>query len=313
MKNIIEPISVHLIEKELEKANFIRHTRKAQNKIYITDAHSSPNIMREIGRLREIAFRDSGGGSGNEVDIDSKDTSAGYKQLIVWSADEREIIGGYRYIMGQDVKFNSEGQPIMAMAHIFNFPPTFINDYLPNTLELGRAFIQPKYQSPSGGIKSIYSLDNLWDGIGAIVALNPHLKYLIGKVTIYSQTPEIARNAIIHYMNYYFEKNSDLLIPKKREIITTEQCQIYQQYMCLDDFKKDIKNISSFVKKHGSIIPPLFQAYIDLSDTLTSFGTVFDPDFGKIYDTGIMLTLDDIYKEKKERYIDTYLKEIAAN
>ncbi len=313
METIIDPICPKVLVKELQNATFIRKTNKANNIIYTTDAHQSPMLMQEIGRLREISFRQGGGGSGKCVDIDDKDRADGYKQLIVWNPDKDEIIGAYRYIMGRDVKLRKDGQPNMAMEHIFRFSEEFISDYLPYTLELGRAFIQPKYQSIAGGIKSLFSLDNLWDGIGAIVAKNHDLKYLIGKVTIYSQTPAIARHAIIHYMSYYFENKENLLIPKCREIVPPEHIAEFESNLCGNDYKKDFKWLNAFVKKHNSSIPPLFHAYIALSDTLCSFGTVFDPTFGNIYDTGIKLTLSDVYNIKKERYIGSYIEEIGAD
>lgn len=318
MKNIqpiIEAVDVALIEKELTDEVFLRKTNKAGNEVYVVTAHNAPNTMREIGRLREISFRLGGGGSGNELDIDEFDTMEyPYHQLIVWNPDDREIIGGYRFMHGKSVTFDpTTGEPNMPINHIFNLTNKFIKDYLPYTIEMGRAFVQPKYQSIQGGKKSLYALDNLWDGIGAVVANIPDLKYLIGKVTIYSTTEINARKAMIYFLDYYFADKEDLIIPRERQIINAEDLIWIKDIITGEGYKEDFKRLNKFVRGQGECIPPLIHAYLDLSATLKTFGTVFDPDFGDIYDTGMMITLADIYEIKRERYIQTYLKNNVCN
>ena len=314
MQDIISPIDPALIEKELTAETFVRKTNKANNTVHIIRANKAPNTMREIGRLRELSFRLGGGGSGNEIDIDRFDTmDFPYGQLIVWNPDAREIIGGYRYRFGPNAQILSDGQPDMATGHIFIMSDHFIKDYLPYTLEMGRAFVQPKYQSTEGGIKSLFALDNLWDGIGALVANIPKLKYLIGKVTIYSETDEKARKAMIYYYNTYFGDKEQLLIPRKPETFTDEDIVWLNNIFIGKDYKDDFKNLNQFVRSLNECVPPLLHAYLDLSPTMKTFGTVFDPDFGDIYDTGVMITLDDVYQIKKDRYIATYLKNNECN
>lgn len=314
MQPIIPPVNPSLIENELDENHFVRQTNKAGNKVYIFRANEAPNTMREVARLRELSFRQGGGGSGNEMDIDRFDTmDFPYGQLIVWNPDEREIIGGYRYRYGKNAKLLPDGQPDMAIGHIFVQSDKFIKEYLPYTLEMGRAFVQPKYQSIKGGIKSLYALDNLWDGIGALVASIPDLKYLIGKVTIYSTTKTQARKAMIYYFNHYFCDKQQLLIPRQPEIFTDDDLQWLTSIIQGDDYKTDFKNLNRFVRSLGECIPPLLHAYLDLSPTLCTFGTVFDSDFGDIYDTGLMITLNDVYQIKKERYIASYLKNNLCN
>ncbi len=315
MKEIIAPVNPELIEKELAGERFLRHTNKADNRIYVVTAHDAPHTMREIGRLREMAFRQGGGGSGNEMDTDRFDfMDEPYRQLIVWNPDGREIIGGYRFIEGRDASLRPDGQPDIASEHIFRFSETFMHDYLPCTLELGRAFVQPKYQSIKGGIKSLFALDNLWDGIGALVAQRPHVKYLFGKVTIYSKTDPEARKAMIFYLNHFFRDRQGLLIPKKEETVTgTDTARLLSLMGADSSYKKGFTWLNSYVRERGDCIPPLIHAYIELSPSMTTFGTVFDPDFGDIYDTGLMITLSDVYQIKKERYIETYLRNSACN
>lgn len=308
MKPIIEPVDVALLKSELKSQFFLCNTHKAGNEVYIVNSKNSPNLMQEIGRLREMAFRAAGGGSGESIDIDHFDTMDNpYNQLIVWNPDANEIIGGYRFCEGSKVKLLVDGQPDMAIGHIFQVTEKFKNEYLPYTIELGRAFIQPKYQNAQGGIKSIFSLDNLWDGIGATLAQRPHIKYLIGKVTIFSQTDYSARVAMIYYLDKYFGSDTnELLIPRKKEVIPNDLFLKFEQFTENMDFKEGLKWLQAYVKERNESIPPLIHSYIELSPDPITFGTVFDPDFGDIYDTGMLITIDHVYQSKKERYIDLY-------
>ena len=130
MEDIIAPISKELLKAELTEDKRLRMTNKSNNQIYIITAQDSPNTMKEIGRLREIAFRAAGGGTGMSMDIDEYDIMDNpYKQLIVWNPEEEEILGGYRYILGTDVRFDEHGAPILATAHMFNFSEKFLNEY----------------------------------------------------------------------------------------------------------------------------------------------------------------------------------------
>ena len=148
-EKIIEKVDTRLIEQELTAERFLRKTNKAGNEIYVVDAHNSPHVMQEIGRLREIAFRHAGGGTGKSCDIDEFDLMVpACQQLLVWNPDEREIEGAYRFILGKDMRLDDNGNPIIAMAHMFHFSPQFVKDYLPlpNT---SRAVWEPRASSSS--------------------------------------------------------------------------------------------------------------------------------------------------------------------
>ena len=185
MEQIIQPVDKELLRSELTPEKQLRITNKSDNEIYVVTAKDSPNVMLEIGRLREISFRGAGGGTGKAYDIDEFDTCENcYKQLIVWNPEEEEIIGGYRYLFGRDWELNDEGQPILATSHMFHFSEKFLKEYMPYTVELGRSFVAPEYQNVRKNTKSIFALDNLWDGLGALTVLNPDVKYFFGKVTM---------------------------------------------------------------------------------------------------------------------------------
>ena len=216
MEEIIAPISKEILKSELTEDKRLRFTNKSNNEIYIITHQDSPNVMREIGRLREIAFRAAGGGTGLPLDIDEYDTMENpYKQLIVWNPEAEEILGGYRYLLGTDVQFDEKGKPILATSHMFNFSDKFIKEYLPTTIELGRSFVTLEYQSTRAGSKGLFALDNLWDGLGALTVVMPNVKYFFGKVTMYPSYNRKGRDMILHFLNKHFEDKDGLITPMK--------------------------------------------------------------------------------------------------
>lgn len=307
MKDIISKVPTHLIESELTADKFMRDTNKGGNQIYLVTAHDSPNIMQEIGRLREITFRLAGGGTGKESDIDSYDTSeVPYKQLIVWDPDAEEILGGYRYILCNELGLDENGEPNLATARMFNFTKEFKEEYLPHTIELGRSFVQPEYQSSKAGAKALFALDNLWDGLGALTVDHPEMKYFFGKVTMYTHFNIEARNHILFFLRKHFNDHEELVYPKENFRLDIDFSEIESNYTG-EDFKEDYKTLSRIVRDFGENIPPLVNAYMNLSPTMKSFGTAVNDHFGNVEETGIILTIDDIYEAKKDRHIETYI------
>jgi len=308
MKNVIEAVDRELIMEELSANKFLRPTNKAGNEIYVITAHDSPNIMRELGRLRELSFRSGGGGTGNEIDTDKYDfMEKPYKQLIVWDPENREIIGGYRFLAGADVVIGTNGQPEFVMGHLFTFSQAFIDHFLPYTIELGRAFVQPDYQSTRMGMKSLFALDNLWDGLGALIHTVKGAKYFIGKVTIYNSFPVVARESIYAYLNKHFADKEGLIIPKRPIFVSEDMQQKTNDFLTANNPTDDYKLLIKAVRNYGENIPPLFNAYIGLSDTMKIFGYTIDHDFGSVYETGMMITMDDLHPAKQQRYIQPYL------
>lgn len=306
MENIISPISTEILKKELNQDRFVRTTRKGGNEIYIVNHHNSPNVMQEIGRLREVTFRAAGGGTGKSVDIDSYDTDdICYEQLIVWSVEDQEIIGGYRFIeCGKAVKLKDEIH--LSTAHYFNFTEQFINDYLPNTIELGRSWVQPNFQPTKNPRKGLFALDNIWDGLGALVIVYPNLKYYFGKVTMYPDYDKECRNFLLYFMNHYFPDNEKLLTPIHPLEIEFDKKEFDRLLKGLD-FKDGFKVLNSYVRSRGENVPPLVNIYMHLSPTMKTFGTAINPDFGAVEETGILVKIADIYEEKKSRHIDPML------
>jgi hypothetical protein len=304
MKEIIPPVSREILEKELTPDKFVRKTNKAHNELYIITHHDSPNIMQEIGRLRELSFRLAGGGIGEEVDIDHFDTDEDcYKQLIVWDPKHKEILGGYRYfIFKPNVPIDVNK---LATTHLFEYSEKFVQDYLPYTIELGRSFVQPAYQSTNRARKAIFALDNLWDGLGALMVDNPEMKYFFGKVTMYPTFNRLARNYILFFLNKHFGDRENLLHPRHQLNIDVDR-EDFTQIFSGNNFLEDYKTLSRKVRECGENIPPLINAYMNLSPTMKSFGTMVNDDFGDVEETGIMITINDLYLEKIERHVSTY-------
>lgn len=310
MENIIDPVERTLLEAELTEEKFIRDTNNGSNKIYVITYHDSPNVMKELGRQREITFRAAGGGTGKAMDIDEYDVAeAPYKQLIVWNPVNKEIIGGYRYIRCKDAPMDENGIVQLATTELFEFSENFIKNYLPYTIELGRSFVQPKYQPIAENRKGLFSLDNLWDGLGAIVADNPGIKYFFGKVTMYLQYHRQARDMILFFMNYYFPDNEKLVWPHKPLLIENDMTAFAKELKGLN-YKDGHRVLNQHVRALGENIPPLVNSYMNLSSTMKTFGTALNDHFGEVEETGILVTIGDIYETKKERHINTYIKKI---
>lgn len=309
MEDIIKPISKEVLKAELTDDKRLRMTNKSNNYIYIVTHQDSPNVMLEIGRLREIAFRAAGGGSGLSVDIDEYDTMENpYKQLVVWNPEAEEILGGYRYILGTDVSFDEKGHPILATSHMFNFSEKFIKEYLPTTIELGRSFVTLEYQSTRAGAKGLFALDNLWDGLGALTVIMPTVKYFFGKVTMYPSFHRHGRDMILYFLRKHFGDKENLITPMKPlelEADESELAKIFDK----DAFKEDYKVLNAEVRKLGYNIPPLVNAYMGLSPTMKMFGTAINYGFGDVEETGILIAVDEILEDKRVRHIDSFAKE----
>lgn len=267
-QDIILPIDKEVLKSELTPDRQLRMTNKSHNEIYIITAHNAPNVMKEIGRLREIAFREAGGGSGKSMDIDEFDTCDNcYKQLIVWNPEEEEIIGGYRYMLGCDADIDADGQPVLATSHMFHFSDKFMKDYMPWTVELGRSFVATEYQSSKMGAKSLFALDNLWDGLGALTVIRPDIKYLFGKMTMYPSFVRKGRDMILYFLKKHFNDPDNLIIPMEPLKIETDEAEL-ERLFCEDTFKEDYRILNREVRRLGYNIPPLVNAYMGLSPTM---------------------------------------------
>ncbi|MDO5760534.1 MAG: GNAT family N-acetyltransferase [Bacteroidota bacterium] len=304
---VIPPVDKNLIKEELTKDIFFRNTNFGNREIYITTAHKSPNIMREIGRLREISFGALGGGSGTECDIDPYDLAPEphcYKQLFVWDKEDEEIVGGYRFIVGKDVFMQANGELLSATADLFLFSEEFKEYIWPYTMELGRSFVRPDYQPTASLRKGMYSLDNLWDGLGGLAqTMAKEVKYFFGKVTMYPSMNKTARDYILYFYRKHFPDNEGWVWPREEVKITTDYNELVKLF-CGKSYKEDYQILLKSVRALDESVPPLVNAYMNLSSTMRSFGTSINKHFSDVEETGILVTIEDIYEEKRKRYMN---------
>lgn len=310
MEEIIPKVDRQLLITELTPDKLFRKTNKSGNEIYIFTSHNAPNLMREVGRLREIAFRYYGGGTGKNFDLDVFDEMKNpYRQLIVWDPQEKEILGGYRFRHGNEITFNKEGQPDnIATSELFHFSEKFIKEYLPQTVELGRSFVSLDYQTTKFGAKGLFALDNLWDGLGALSVIDHQVRYFFGKVTMYRDYDRDARNMLLFFLNKYFNDKENLVTP----IIPLETNSDYTKLEKLfsnDNYKDDYRVLNQEVRDRGINIPPLVSAYMNLSPSMKVFGTAVNEEFGEVEETGILIDFEDVFEDKKKRHIESFLKE----
>lgn len=303
MKQIIDPIDRSLLIEELNEARFLRNTRKGGNEIYRVNAHNAPNVLREIGRLRELTFRAAGGGTGEELDLDEHDFGPfAYEQLIVWSVEDQQIIGGYRYKVCADA-LSESGNYHLSTVHYFDFSERFKTDFLPYTIELGRSWVQPDFQPNINPKKGLFALDNIWDGLGALIRFYPQIKYFFGKVTMYPDYDRESRDFLLNFLQYYFP-DPEQLVTAFHPLDYGEKRDTYLTSLQNLDFKEGFKVLNQFVRERGTFIPPLMNIYMNLSPTMRTFDTAVNKDFGAVEETGILVTIDDIYLEKKERHLE---------
>lgn len=308
-EEIIQPISKEKLKSELTPERRLRTTNKSHNEIYIFRAAEAPHLMQEVGRLREIAFRTAGGGTGKSVDIDEFDTMPnGCKQLIVWNPEAEEVIGGYRYLFGEDWQRKADGQPNLAMSHMYRFSEEFMRDYAPYTVELGRSFVSLEYQNVRKNSKSIFALDNLWDGLGALTVINPRCRYFLGKMTMYPSFVRRGRDMILYFLRKHFGDNEHLAVPMDAVQLDTPEEELKSLFY-ETDFKRDYRLLNHQVRELGYNIPPLVNAYMNLSPTMRFFGTAVNHEFGEVEESGILIAVDEIFEEKRVRHINTFVTE----
>ena len=313
MEKIIDPVDVRLLKAELTPDKKLCNTNKADNEIYVIDAFDSPNVLREVGRLREISFRMAGGSSGLSLDLDEFDTMENpYKQIVIWDPEAEAIIGGYRYILGPDVKLGPDGQPLLATAHMFHFSDHFIKEYLPHVIELGRSFVTPDYQSSKAGAKAIFALDNLWDGIGAVMMQHPNIVYFFGKMTMYPSYDHSCRDLILHFLWKHFEDKDDLIRPIEPKMPDADT-RLLDLILKDEGFKSDYRNLKDAVRRLGTTIPPLINTYMNSSPTMKMFGTAVNKEFSDVEETGILISFNEMYPEKRDRHKEPYMRHLFSS
>ncbi len=311
-KDIIAPIDPAILRAELREQLMLRRTNRAGNEIYTFRAEECPNTMLELGRLREEAFRFYGGGTGKPADIDQFDLDPrGYRQLIVWDPKDLQIIGGYRYILGKEVVVSGT-KTNLASNEIYNYSKHFLQDYLPKCIELGRSFVRTDYQQAGLSPKSLFALDNLWDGLGALILIHDDYKYFFGKVTMYKTYDRTARDLIIYYLKTYFKGEEEMMTPTESPQFETDISYL-RSIVTGRDAKADFKAMNRAVREQGVNIPPLVNAYMGLSSDMKVFDPSINRDFSDVEETAIMIPFDEIAENKKKRHVESFLRDASKS
>lgn len=308
MEKLIDPVDRKLIKEELTDDKFLRYTNALQNSIYIIDAQNAPNTMLEIGRLRELTFRSAGGGTGKSVDIDEYDTGeVPFKQLLVWNSENEEIISAYRFIVGKDVPLDENGYPHTPTSKLFHFSDEFIRDYWPYCIELGRSFVRPNYQATSNLREGLFALDNIWDGLGTLIVDYPECKYFMGKMTLYRDYNQKAKNLLMKFMATHFKGDERLVHAVNPSDIDPSIYEIPSQPITSEEeFKEAFRQMNKEILDMGISIPPLIKTYLSLSPTIGYFGISENRAFGNVDEICILITITDIYEKKLSRHVNSY-------
>jgi hypothetical protein len=153
----------------------------------------------------------------------------------------------------------------------------------------------------------LYALDNLWDGLGALVVKYSNIKYFFGKVTMYTSYNTRARNLLLHFLRKYFDDSQHLVTPIKPLVCDIDNPYFYELFKDLE-YKDAYRVLQREIKNNGEHIPPLINSYMNLSPSMKVFGTAINHSFGEVEETGILINIKDIYPEKIERYITPLLE-----
>ncbi len=301
VKQLIAPVDVSDLKRELAPKYLLRKTNHGDNEVYLIRASDCPCVMREIGRVREEAFRRSGTGTGLETDVTHADEEC--LQMLVWNPEGEEIAGGYRMIEGERWPMKADGQPDLATSHLFSFSEEFLRDYKDSTLEVARSYVTTGYQRNAPRNKSIYIMDNLWDGIGAFLVSHPEIKYLFGKVTISAGFNHRAMEMMLFFLKKYFQAKKPLIAPH----VPIEKSVPESEFEVLFDglgFEDGYRVLKREIKALGERIPPMINSYMMLAPTMQYFGSTVDEDFAGAIESAILVAVDEMSEEKKARHMN---------
>lgn len=292
-KCIAHPESRQKIKDELKRADLLGHTSD-NKKIYLFNYDTESSVMREIARLRELTFRKVEEGTGLKRDIDQYDTY--YKHIVLWDDEALEIVGAYRIGESNHI-LKHHGKEGFYANTLFGFEDAF-EAYLDNAIELGRSFVQPKYWGSR-------ALDYLWQGIGAYLAGNPHIRYMFGPVSLSSSYAKGAQNLIIYYYNHYHGGEQSLITPKRPFIMDRSEQVEMEGLFDSNDAKKDFTILKNQLHCYGVTVPTLYKQYTDLCEAggIQFMGFNIDKDFNDCVDSFILVDIKKILPKKRERYI----------
>ena len=281
-----------VLKKELKASKLIGETNDGK-KIYLFEYFSDSAVIKEIGRLRELSFRKVNEGVNKKRDIDKYDQY--YKHIVLWDEEDLEIVGSYRIGNAQEI-YKNYGKDGFYTNTLFPFKKAF-ERVLPDSIELGRSFVQPKYWGTR-------ALDYLWFGIGAYLKHNPQIKYMYGPVSLSGNYPQYAKELIVDFYSNYFPY-------KKQFVECLNPFDFETTNIALDDpfefkdYKNDLKLLKNKLKNIDLSVPTLYKQYGELCKEggLEFHGFNIDPDFSNCIDGFIIVEIDKIKQSKLDRYV----------
>jgi len=290
---IARPEDRATLKRELAQAESLGTTADGKT-IYLWQRNGQEEapILRELGRLREIAFRAVGEGSGKRRDTDSFDDD--YLHLILWDDEDLEIVGAYRFIP------TAMREPEALYSYSLFHYDDKMRDILEHGIELGRSFIQPRYWGRRG-------LDYLWSGIGAYLARYPHYRFLFGPVSISGGLPPAARDLLVAFYRLWFPATHPLAA--SRRPYPASLPEVLAQFGG-EDYVEDLTRLKSLLGNLGCGIPPLYKQYSELCEPggvqFIDFGS--DPSFNNCVDGLVLVDLCYLKANRYQRYIEAHLQ-----
>ncbi len=293
-KTIAHPQNRQALKLELKQAELLGETADGK-KIYLFDYHPDSVVMQEIGRLREIAFRTVGEGTGEKRDLDHYDQH--YRHLILWDEDDLEIAGAYRIGEGHQ-RNNESGYPLYSES-LFQYSEQ-MEPIFAAGIELGRSFVQPRYWGKR-------SLDYLWYGIGAYLRRHPNVRYLFGPVSLSHSYPKRARDLLVWFYRHYFPDHAWLARSRSPYLIDKDTENAIADIFCGNDYREDFSRLRQQLEFLGVTVPTLYKQYSELCEpggvSFLDFG--IDPDFNYCIDGLVLVDTKQVKLRKRERYIGT--------
>ena len=304
---IAHPVARVELKQAIEKCKLLGNTSDGKA-IYLLDKPEHGIILKELGRCREVTFRAVGEGTGEKRDLDKYDLE--YTHLILWDKDELEIVGAYRFsptasLISDQATSNeipvNQGVKALYSNELFQYKPE-MEPYFARGIELGRSFVQPRYWGKR-------SLEYLWQGIGAYLAMNPDIRYLFGPVSLSASLPKKAQTFLVYFYQLYFPAQGDLACARNAYSISEELDYDLLNYFSGDDYAKDFMKLKSMMSNMGVSVPTLYKQYTELCHEggVQFIDFNIDPDFNYCIDGLVVVDLSFLKEKKQSRYIDIHL------
>jgi hypothetical protein len=303
MKDIIPPADPLQIQEQLQSQPCLDSLSRGRAQLYVVDGAQAPLVMQEIGRQREIAFRSGGGGTGLSCDMDryDQDPALGFRQLICWDSEEKEIMGGYRVLSGRICQKQADGQPDMPSAHLFHFSEAFVKEMLPVTLELSRSFIVEKHQRQSEDVRrNVFTLDQLFSGLSYLSGVEK-VQYVFGKVTFYPSYPQEAFSMLEAFFRKYCLDTALVVPHQPYEVPVWADAR---KVLIHNDYREDFRALRRVMSQKGYYIPPILSSYIKIFKHITTFGAAVNDEFGNVVEMGLLASVSNLLPGRYAQIIE---------